>query len=117
MIKRDLVKLRNINIEAKHGYYDREKVNGQRFIVNLICELENGVGKSDMLNGTVNYEELRKIISEVLANDPRALIETLAIEICERVLAYPNVYSANVSISKPDVWDNCLPEVEIYRTR
>ncbi len=100
---------------ATHGYYDNEKIHPQKFIVNVACEIDEPLNDSDQLGKVVNYENLRAAVFNVFEQPPLNLIETLANQIAAQVLHLPKVASVSVRISKPEIWKDSLPEIEIYR--
>lgn len=113
----DIVFIENCTVVAKHGYYKEEHSKPQRFIVSVYAHTDTRkAGGSDDLKQTLNYELLRTYIHEVLSRSPRDLIESLAEELSEKVLAH-NVEKVEVEIRKPDVWTDCSPGVRITRSR
>lgn len=113
----DTVFIQNYTLEAKHGYYKEEHAKKQKFIVSVHAHCDTKrAGGTDDLRETLNYELLRKYIYEVLMKSPHNLVESLAEEIAQRVLAH-KVTSVSVEIKKPDVWSDCTPGVTIVRTK
>ncbi len=114
----DKIYIKNYTVVARHGYYKEEHSKPQRFVVSVVamCDVKSA-GEKDDLKETINYEHLRKYIYEVLMQSPRSLVESLAHEISERVLAHSMVVSVEVDIQKPDVWNDCTPGVTITRQR
>lgn len=113
----DTVFINNCIVEAKHGYYKEEHAKKQKFIVSVYAHTDTArAGSSDDLSLTLNYEHIRSYIHEVLAQSPHDLIESLAEEIAQRVLAH-GVVSVDVEIRKPDVWSDCVPGVKITRRK
>lgn len=110
--------IENFVLRAKHGYYKEEHFKKQRFIVSLWCEVkENESVKSDDLSKTLNYEFLRKSIEGVILGDGQKLLEKLAGDILERVLMHPLVLNAEIKITKPDIWGDSEPGVQIKKTK
>jgi dihydroneopterin aldolase len=113
----DIVFIENCTIEAKHGYYKEEHAKKQRFVVSIYAyTTTKDAGLTDDLKKTLNYEHLRMYIYEVLAQSPHDLIESLAEEIAQKVLAH-NVAKVEVEIRKPDVWADSSPGVKITRAK
>lgn len=114
----DLVYLKNYTVVAKHGYYKEEHAKAQRFVVSVVvtCDVRRA-GESDDLQETLNYELIRKAVHEILMKSPHDLIESLAEEIAASVLRHPKALTVQVDISKPDVWNDCVPGVIIVRKR
>lgn len=114
----DTVYLKNYVVIAKHGYYKEEHAKAQRFVVSVVasCDVKRA-GVSDNLHETLNYEHIRSAAHSILMKSPHDLIEALAEEIAEAVLLYEKVSAVEVDISKPDVWNDCIPGVMIIRKR
>ncbi len=112
----DKIYIKNYTVVARHGYYKEEHSKPQRFVVSVValCDAKRA-GEKDDLKETINYEHLRRYIHEVLMQSPRNLVESLAHEIAEKVLAHSIVLSVEVDIQKPDVWNDCTPGVTITR--
>jgi dihydroneopterin aldolase len=114
----DTIYLKNYSVVAKHGYYKEEHAKAQRFIVSVSvsCDLQNA-GSSDNIKETLNYEFIRKSVHDILMQSPHDLIESLAEEIASTVLAHEKACSVQVDISKPDVWNDCVPGVIFKREK
>ena len=114
----DTVYLKNYVVVAKHGYYKEEHSKAQRFVVSVsaLCDIKQA-GTSDNLNHTLNYERIRESVHDILMKSPHDLIESLAEEIAASILVYSQVTSVTVDISKPDVWNDCVPGVAIVRKK
>lgn len=114
----DTVYLKNYVVVAKHGYYKEEHSKAQRFIVSVevTCDVTQA-GRSDDLTQTLNYEFIRISVHDILMKSPHDLIESLAEEISTTVLAHPKSNTVTVDISKPDIWNDCVPGVVIVRKK
>lgn len=114
----DTVYLKNYIVVAKHGYYKEEHAKAQRFVVSVIATCDtHKAGVTDDLTETLNYELIRSSVHTILMKSPHDLIESLAEEIASSVLIYPKMSSVEVDISKPDVWNDCIPGVRIIRKK
>ncbi len=113
----DTIRLSSLHLQATHGCYEHEKKNAQTFIVDVECVLSEELGTSDDLDKTINYEIIRAIVLEIFAQPPLNLIETLAVQIAEKILSGMAVSKVTVKIAKPDIWDDSLPSVEVTRVK
>ena len=114
----DTVYLKNYVVVAKHGYYKEEHAKAQRFMVSVVVRTDvRSAGESDDLKETFNYELIRKSVHDILMQSPHDLIESLAEEVARSVLTHPKALSVEVDISKPDIWNDCVPGVVIVRTK
>ncbi len=72
-------------------------------------------GKTDKLRDAVDYQKVKDIIEEVIEGSSRYLVEKLAEEIAARVLKDKRIKTIELTIRKPEVWDNGIPGVTILR--
>ncbi len=113
----DTIRLSSLHLQATHGCYDHEKKNSQTFIIDVECTLSYLLGTSDDLSKTLNYEIVRSTVLEIFAQPPLNLIETLAVQIAEKILMMVDVSKVTVKIAKPDIWADSLPSVEVTRIK
>lgn len=99
----DKITLRGMRFFAYHGVFPEEQKLGQRFVVHLEMYLDlHLAGQSGRLEDTVNYGEVYQMVQQVVEGEPVALIETVAENIANKLLAaYPVLDSAVVEIEKP----------------
>ena len=101
------IKIDGINVYGKHGVYDHEKKEGQEFKIDVVVNLKPNIinfdnYKSESFDNTVNYENLVNDVIEVSENNSFDLIETFAYEILNSFKKYKNIFSATVTIHKPN---------------
>lgn len=99
----DRIELKGLKARGHHGVFDFEKREGQDFIVDITCWLDlRPAAKSDHLNETINYAELATIAHEVITGPPFDLIEKVAAEIADKVMAaYSQLFAVEVTVHKP----------------
>lgn len=99
----DRIELKGLKARGHHGVFDFEKREGQDFIVDITCWLDlRPAAKSDDLNETINYAELATIAHEVITGPPFDLIEKVAAEIADKVMAaYSQLFAVEVTVHKP----------------
>ena len=102
---RDEVFLEGMRFYAYHGVNPEERVQGQRFVVDVRVAADLGeAGRTDDLTKTVNYSQVYRRIREIVEGPPRALIEAVAEEIAAAVLLDFAVADAvTVTVRKPGV--------------
>lgn len=116
----DIIRLNNIRIKAKHGYYQAEKELGQLFETDIELHLDLSQAlKSDELEDTVNFEAIYNDVVEIFSAHNHYLVEYVAGQIIDRILQkYTNVLKATVRIRKPQIpIDGILDNAEIELTR
>ena len=75
--------------------------------------------RTDRLEDTVDYRQLRSAAQEVIEGEPKKLLESLAGAIAERILEIPRVRTVLVRIAKRPASMQPIEAaaVRIYRTR
>ena len=95
------VSLEGMEFYARHGYYEEERVIGNKYSVDITLDLDfSGAVEDDKLEGTVNYEKVYEIVQEVMSIDAN-LLEHLAGKMIKALRNnFPEVTNAAVKISK-----------------
>ncbi|WP_460868449.1 dihydroneopterin aldolase [Rhodococcus aerolatus] len=98
----DRIELRGLRVRGHHGVFDHERRDGQDFVVDLVVWLDLApAAASDDLADTLHYGELAHAAAAVVAGPPRDLIEAVAGEVADGVLADPRVTAVEVTLHKP----------------
>ena len=98
----DLITLTGLTVFGYHGVFDHEKRDGQNFVVDLRIWLDlSAAAATDDLTKTVHYGELAEVAAGIIAGPPKDLIEAVAGEIADAVLAKFPVETVEVTIHKP----------------
>jgi dihydroneopterin aldolase len=102
----DRLSLLGMRFEGRHGVLPEEKLNAQRFEVDLVIHADlNPAARSDDLARTVNYAELFALVRRIVTGPSFELIEALAGAIADAVLAATDagiVSGVEVRVRKPD---------------
>ena len=98
----DKIFIRDLKLQTIIGTFPHERHAKQTVTINVIifCDLNSAV-KSDSLNDTVNYKEIKLAIKELVKNSQFFLIEKLAGEIIELILKTDKVKGCTVTVDKP----------------
>lgn len=100
--ERDHITLTGLTVRGHHGVFDHEKRDGQDFVVDVVVWMDLApASRDDDLARTLNYAELAELARAVVAGPPRDLIETVAAEIAESIVARWPVDAAEVTVHKP----------------
>lgn len=98
----DLVALRGLRCEGRHGVFPEERRDGQAFVIDALLWFDTRpAALSDALSDTVDYGGLALALAEVVGGDPVDLIETLAARLVAVCLQDPRVEEAEVTVHKP----------------
>lgn len=78
--------LENCRFFAKHGFYDIEKQNGNTFEVNIEVNYDfSDASREDILDKSLNYEELYKEVEYVMNGASVNILEHLCHKIIDRI--------------------------------
>jgi dihydroneopterin aldolase len=98
----DRIALTGLRVRGHHGVFAHEKRDGQDFVVDLTVWADLGAAAySDDLADTLDYGALAQLAADVVAGPPRDLIEAVAAEIADRILARYPVHAVEVTVHKP----------------
>ncbi|GAA4871830.1 dihydroneopterin aldolase [Actinomycetospora straminea] len=99
----DRIALRGLRVRGHHGVFDHERRDGQDFVLDLVLEVDlAAAAASDDLADTVDYGTLAERAAAVVAGPPRQLIEAVAGEVADGVLADGRVAAVEVTLHKPE---------------
>ncbi len=101
--------LRNYEVSINIGVHDFEKRGEQRVLINvdLYIPLALSTPKDDQLDEVVDYDFIRRSVTERVQRGHIHLQETLCDDLLALMLAHPRVRAARVSTEKPDVYPDC----------
>ena len=94
--------LKSLQFRGYHGYYPKEREEGNDFEVDLIFSTNlRRAGDSDELGDTVDYQEILKTVESVMTGPSVKLIETLAKKIGDQLFDhFQQVQQLEVSVRK-----------------
>ena len=104
----DRIMLTGLAVDGNHGVLPEETAAGQRFLVDVTVWLDvTEAARTDDLTQTLDYSRLAALVVDIVAGPPRRLIETVAAEIADTVLADAvlaglEVHATEVTVHKPE---------------
>lgn len=99
----DRIEIKGIQVLARHGVLEHERVEPQPFLIDLTVYLDlSRAGASDELADTVDYGRLAQEAHDLVADESHLLIETVADRVAGRILAEPRVQRVTVTVHKPE---------------
>ena len=101
----DTLLLRGIVVFARHGVYREEESLGQRFEIDVECQLDTRpFATTDELAGTADYAKLYETVVQTATERRFKLMEALGDQMARRVLeAFEGVTAVRIEIRKPSV--------------
>jgi dihydroneopterin aldolase len=120
MVAMDRIELRGMSFQGRHGVRPEERAQAQEFKVDIRVEADlTDAVRTDRLDDTVDYRQLRYAAQEVIEGPSKKLLESLAGEIAEHILGLPRVHAVTVRIAKRPASMQPIDAaaVRIYRTR
>ena len=98
----DRIALTGLRVFGRHGVFDHERAAGQEFVVDIVAWADLTVpAESDELVGTVHYGEMAQVAADVVAGEPRNLIESVAGSIADDLLSGWPLGAVEVTVHKP----------------
>ena len=100
------INILGIETSGKHGIYEIEKSNNQKFLVDIKIILDNFLG--DEIHDTINYENVVDDVIEIVKTESFNLIETLSKKITQEIYKKYNsesnvkIFEITVTVHKPD---------------
>ncbi len=117
----DILRLKGMVFQARHGALSQEHELDQRFEVDLtILGNFQSAADSDNLKDAIDYRTLHQVVKQVMEGPSKNLLEILAEEIARELLALNQFDGVTVCVRKPHVPYNAIigsAEIEITRWR
>lgn len=100
----DKMSLSQMAFYGYHGVFPEENKLGQRFIVDLVLEMDLSIaGKSDELADSINYAEVYESVKKIVEGPPKKLVESVAEAITSDLLTrFSLIEVCHVKVIKPD---------------
>ena len=98
----DEITLTGVRATGYHGVYERERREGQEFVVDATLFLDTGrAGETDQVTDTVHYGEVAERIVAIVEGEPVNLLERLVQLLADALLSEPLVHRVRVTVHKP----------------
>ena len=78
------IHLSKIECFGKHGIYDNEKDNDQKFLIDIYIKIQDF--SEDNIVNTVNYEEVVDLVIKIVEHESFDLIESLSKNIVKQII-------------------------------
>lgn len=95
------VALEGMEFYARHGYYEEERIIGNKYRVDVTLDLDfTDAAAEDNLEGTVNYEKVYEIVAEVMSINAKLLEHLAGKMIAALKKNFPQIKEVEVKVSK-----------------
>ena len=117
VIKRDIVFIDRLEIEASIGVYDWEKEIKQRLLVTIDLETDFSLAAcSDEVSDAISYADVAQLIDDLVREQHHNLLEHLAARLSDALFDRFMIFKMRLKIEKPGaVMRTQSVGVEIYR--
>lgn len=98
----DRITVTGLRVRGNHGVHDEEKRDGQEFLVDIAVWVDlDAAAATDDVGRTLHYGVLAERVAAIVAGPSRDLIETVAAEVADDIMAEHRPYAAEVTLHKP----------------
>ncbi|MCG5431456.1 dihydroneopterin aldolase [Mycobacterium sp. MYCO198283] len=98
----DRIELRGLTVRGHHGVFDHERRDGQDFVIDVTVWIDlRRAAQTDDLADTLDYGAIAKRAAEIVAGPPRNLIEAVAGQIADELMADERAHAVEVVLHKP----------------
>ena len=98
------IELHGIELHGHHGVLESERVEGQRFLVDLELDLaDEQAAVTDRIEDAVDYRDVVAAVIEMVEDRRFDLLEALATALADTLLARFPLVRVRVRVRKPDV--------------
>jgi FolB domain-containing protein len=114
----DKIIIKDLEIQTHIGVTEAERAQPQRLL--LTVELERDLaaaGRSDAEAATTPYDVVVDMVRQVVAGRPRKLIEAVADEVADVLLAHKMALSVTVEVKKFSIPGSQYVAVQITRSQ
>jgi len=104
------IHIENLTFRAIIGILDKERREAQKVVVNV------EIVYSKNAEGFINYADVAKLIEEGMQKEQYLLLEEALEALSGKIkLQFPSIETLKLKLSKPNILDNCVVSVEIFK--
>ena len=114
----DKITIKDLEVETHIGVTAAERERPQRLLISIELERDlDEAGRTDMESATAGYDVVIHLVQQLLLQRPRKLIEAVASEIAEMLLARRLAVAVTVEVKKFCMPNTQYVSVEIRRAQ
>jgi 7,8-dihydroneopterin aldolase/epimerase/oxygenase len=114
------VELAGLEFHGRHGLFEDERAEGQRFLFDVWLEVPDTASRSDRVEDAVDYRDVVAAVRRISDGRAYRLMEALAAAVADELMTSFPVTRVRVRVRKPDIrLDTPLdwPAVSVERVR
>ncbi|MGN0400121.1 MAG: 2-amino-4-hydroxy-6-hydroxymethyldihydropteridine diphosphokinase [Blautia sp.] len=99
----DKIKIKDLEVFARHGVFPEENFLGQKFVISAtLYTSTRKAGLTDELEYSIHYGEVSHLIKKIVEENTWKLLEKVAEELARAILLeYPLAQQVDITIKKP----------------
>ena len=114
----DKIIIKDLEVDALIGVTESERAQPQRLLVTVEMERDlTEAGRRDAEGSTTRYDVVAVLIRKLVTERPRKLVEAVAHEIAETILARQMAHAVTVEVKKFSIPGTQYVSVEIFRSQ
>jgi dihydroneopterin aldolase len=114
----DKIIIKDLEVQTRIGVTEAERARPQRLLISIELERDLGAaGRSDAESATTPYDVVAAMVRQVVTDRPRKLIEAVASEIADVLLAHRLALSVTIEVKKFSIPDTRYVAVQITRSQ
>jgi dihydroneopterin aldolase len=104
------IKIKSLTFDAIIGILDKERVERQK----VIADVEIGYTKKEDI--FINYADVAQMIESGMQKEKYMLLEEALDDLSTNIkVHFPMIETLKLKLSKPDILDNCVVSVEVFK--
>lgn len=114
----DKIVIKDLEVDARIGVTETERAQPQRLLITVEMERDlTEAGRRDAEASTTRYDIVVDMIRKMVTERPRKLVESVAHEIAETILARKMAHAVTVEVKKFSIPRSQYISVQIRRTQ
>ena len=113
----DKIVIKDLEVDAHIGVTESERAQAQRLLITVEMERDlTQAGRTDAETSTTRYDIVADMIRKLVTERPRKLVEAVAHEIAETILARHMADAVTVEVKKFSIPRSQYVSIQIHRT-
>jgi dihydroneopterin aldolase len=114
----DKIIIKDLEVDAHIGVTETERAQAQRLLITVEMERDlTEAGRLDAETSTTRYDIVADMIRKIVSDRPRKLVEAVAHEIAEAILARQMARTVDVEVKKFSIPRSQYVSIQIRRSQ